>query len=251
MRSFFAEGVEKSFLLLAVEALPTLLHVSLFLFLSGLVVFLWNVDLTIFKMVLSWVGVCVALYGCITLIPIFRHDSPYYTPLTALAWHIAIVTLKLIILLRFCFMMLLSYCCHCSFSCSLCFYFYRQTLCRTRALGLEFYRGIWLDEVLDKTLMSPEEAALKASSSIDTRAFMRTLDSLDEDYELERFFSSLPNFRSSKVVDDPLLSLTKEDKEKIFQTLLRFLDFTFSSDLLPEAVKNRRAIMCAKALDLA
>ena len=94
IRSFFAEGVEKSFLPLAVEALPTLLHVSLFLFFAGMVVFLWNVDLTIFKMVLSWVGVCTALYGCITLIPIFRHDSPYYTPLTPLARSIAVVTLK-------------------------------------------------------------------------------------------------------------------------------------------------------------
>jgi hypothetical protein len=81
IRSFFAEGVEKSLLPWVVEALPTLIHVSLFLFFAGLVVFLWNVNLTIFKVVLSWIGVCTALYGCITLIPIFRRDSPYYTPL--------------------------------------------------------------------------------------------------------------------------------------------------------------------------
>ena len=99
------------------------------------------------------------------------------------------------------------------------------------------------------TLMAPEEAALKVSPLIDTRAFMWTLDSLDEDYELERFFSSLPDFRSSKVVDDPLCGLTKKEKEEISQTSFRFLDFTISSDFLPEAVKNQRAIMCTKALD--
>ncbi|KAH9060700.1 hypothetical protein EDB87DRAFT_1683453 [Lactarius vividus] len=88
IRTFFAEGVEKFLLPWAVKALPTLLHVSLFLFFSGLVVFLCNINLTIFKLVLSWVGVCTALYGCITFIPIFRDDSPYYTPLSLLAWHI-------------------------------------------------------------------------------------------------------------------------------------------------------------------
>jgi hypothetical protein len=46
-RVFFAEGVEKCLLPWAVDALPTLLHISLFLFFAGLVVFLWNVDLTI------------------------------------------------------------------------------------------------------------------------------------------------------------------------------------------------------------
>jgi hypothetical protein len=88
IRAFFAEGVEKCLLPWAVETLPTLLHISLFLFFAGLVVFLCNVHLTIFKLVLSWVGVCTALYGCITCMPIFRHDSPYYTPLSLPAWHI-------------------------------------------------------------------------------------------------------------------------------------------------------------------
>ena len=79
IRAFLTEGVEK-LLSWTVETLPSLLHISLLVFFSGLVVFLWNVDLTIFKLVLSWVGICTALYGCITVMPIFRHDSPYITP---------------------------------------------------------------------------------------------------------------------------------------------------------------------------
>ena len=90
IRAFFAEGVEKCLLPWAVEILPTLLHISLFLFFAGLVVFLCSVNLTIFKLVLSWVGLCTALYGCITCMPIFRHDSPYYTPLSLPVWHIVI-----------------------------------------------------------------------------------------------------------------------------------------------------------------
>ena len=40
IRAFFAEGVEKCLLPWTVDALPTLLHLSLFLFFAGLVVFL-------------------------------------------------------------------------------------------------------------------------------------------------------------------------------------------------------------------
>jgi hypothetical protein len=65
------------------------LHLSLFLLFAALAVFLWNVDLTIFKLVLSWVGLCVALYGCITFIPVFHHDSPYHTSLSLPAWNFA------------------------------------------------------------------------------------------------------------------------------------------------------------------
>ena len=88
IRAFLSEGVEKLLILWTVEALPTLLHISLFLFFAGLVVFLWDVNLTIFKLVLSLVGVCTALYGSITVMPVFRHDSPYHTPLSLPAWHI-------------------------------------------------------------------------------------------------------------------------------------------------------------------
>ena len=255
MRSFFAEGVDKSFLPLAVEALPALLHLSLFLFFAGLVVFLWNVEVTIFKVVLSWVGVCTALYGCISLTPIFRHDSPYYTPLTPLARPVAVVTLKVFFYLRLCFYWLLLCLCHgCCGPCDSYFRRFQPCYSAVHRIGRSSQGEDRLDRLktfLETAIMTPEEAALKASSLIDTRAFMWTFDSLDEDYELERFYSSLPDFRSSNVVDDPLPLLTEEDKEKISETLLRFISFTFQSDLLPEGVKNRRAIMCGKVLDVA
>ena len=84
LRAYFAEGIENCHLPWVVEALPTLLHISLFLFFAGLVLFLCNINMTIFKFALSWVGLCTALYGCLTLMPIFRHDSPYHTPLSLL-----------------------------------------------------------------------------------------------------------------------------------------------------------------------
>jgi hypothetical protein len=78
-RAFYADGVENFLLPWVFEALPAMLHLSVFLFFAGLVVFLWNVNPTISKLVLSWVASCVALYGYITFLPTFRHDSPYHT----------------------------------------------------------------------------------------------------------------------------------------------------------------------------
>jgi hypothetical protein len=229
IRAFFFEGVEKLLLPWVVEALPTLLHVSLFLFFSGLVVFLWNVDLTIFKLVLSWVGVCTAVYGCVTVMPLFRHDSPYHTPLTSLVWPVVLgipfVTFRV---LR-------------SFTSFLHLFRYRY---RFRLLESSYRK--MLSQGMQKTA---EETAMKSPSDIDTRAFMGTFDSLDKDHELESFYAGLPGFHSSKVVDDPLPNLTKDETRRLFSALIGLLDRTFSSDLLPESVKDRRAIICAKAVD--
>ena len=93
-----------------------------------------------------------------------------------------------------------------------------------------------------------EETALNSPPEIDTRAFLWTFDSLDEDHELERFFAGLPGFRSSKVVEDPLPHLTREQQEKLVNSWIGLSDRTFSSDLLPEPVKKRRTVICAKAI---
>ncbi|KAH9051060.1 hypothetical protein EDB87DRAFT_1836874 [Lactarius vividus] len=203
IRAFFAEGVDKFLLPWAVEALPTLLHISLFLFFAGLIVFLWNVNLTVFKLALSWPILHPTLIASIT----HRH------------WNI----MSCIRALR-----KLTY--------SSCFSFDAYDRFRT------------LDERSRELLVqgmqkAAEETALNVPSEIDTRAFLWTFDSLDEDHELERFFSGLPDFRSSKVVEDPLPSLSGEQQWKLLNALVGLSDRTFSSDLLPEPVKSRRAVV--------
>ncbi len=195
-----------------------LLHISLFLFFAGLVIFLRSVDLSIFKLVLSWVGVCTALYGCITIMPIFQHDSPYYTPLSLLAWHIGTTTLYIV-----------------------SGFFGWLTLIRSLSFDV-WCRCIFSGKHYRKSLVQgmekrAKETALTSSSEIGSRA----LDSLDEDHQLECFFSDLPGFRSSKAVDDPLLTLTDKQKENLLEALIGFLERALSSDLLTETVKIRRA----------
>ena len=231
IRAFFAEGVEKYHLPWVVETLPILLHISLFLFFAGLVVFLSNVNLTIFKLVLSWVAVCAALYGCITLMPIIRHDSPYYTSLSSLLWPIVTSMALFVSALSG----LLLYC---------------TVFGRRGADWLFECVGYYYNLFSRGMQKTAQETALKSSSEIDTRAFMWTFESLDDDDELERFFSGLPGFRSSKFIHDPLPDLLLEEVRMLGRALRGLLDRTLSSDFLPESVKIRRVIMCAKAFDL-
>ncbi|KAH9056909.1 hypothetical protein EDB87DRAFT_1157591 [Lactarius vividus] len=245
IRAFFFEGVDKFLLSWAVEALPALLHVSLFLFFAGISVFLWNVDLTIFKSVVSWIGICTALYGCITLVPIFRHDSPYHTPLSLPAWNIIagipfvtfrVLRLFTIISVLFCFP---------------CLYFgppFLRFAVKARD-RFELLAKSYRKSLLQGMQKTVEKTALNSPSEVDTRAFLWTFDSLDEDHELERFFSGLPGFRSSTVVGDPFPGLTEEQKWKLIWAVIGLLDRTFSSDLLPEQVKRRRAVVCAKTIN--
>ncbi|KAF8475270.1 hypothetical protein DFH94DRAFT_612823, partial [Russula ochroleuca] len=82
VRAYFANGVDKMHIPWAVEGLPALLHLSLFLFFGGLIIFLFNVDREVFTCVVSWIGVFSGVYGLITLLPLIRQDSPYYSPLS-------------------------------------------------------------------------------------------------------------------------------------------------------------------------
>jgi hypothetical protein len=230
IRSFFAEGVDKCLLPWTINNLPRLLDISLFLFFAGLVLFLSNVNFTIFKLVISWVGLCTAIYGCITCMPMFRHDSPYYTPLSLPAWQI-VTGLQIPI-----------------------FRFLRWFNSSVQSSYSNYRRFLDLEERCRRSLVwgmqkIVEEAALNAPSEMDTRTFLWTFDCSDKDDELERFFSGLPGFRSSKVVDDPLPSLPEEQKWRLYEALRGFLYRTFSTDLLSTDVKNRRAMICAKAVN--
>jgi hypothetical protein len=230
IRAFFFEGVGKFLLPCAVEALPALLHISLFLFFSGLVVFLYNIDLTVFKLVLSWVGICTAIYGCITFVSIFYPNSPYYTPLTSLVWYtligVSFITFRI---LRW-------------FTQSV--YSHLDAYLRFRSLEVN-YRNVFLQGMQKRA----ETTAMKLPPDIDTRSFMWTFDCLDEDHELEHFFAGLPGFRTSNVVKDPFPSLAQDETHRIFTALIGLLDRTFSSDLLPQPDKHRRAMICSKAVD--
>ena len=218
----------------AVEALPALLHLSLFLFFAGLIVFLFHTDFTVFKFVALWVAATTFLYACVTFMPIFRYDSPYSTPFSSWTW--SLYTGLLCLVFRFLRWL------------TAINYFNPATWDRSRTFRDRYHR--WFSYGMEK---AAEEFALKLPSDIDGRALLRTLDTLDEDDELETFFAGIPGFCSS-VVDpcpSPQSAFKTSNGEKMSEALVGFMYRTLSSNLIPESVKQRRIEICSKAIDKA
>ncbi|KAI0271105.1 hypothetical protein BGY98DRAFT_215742 [Russula aff. rugulosa BPL654] len=80
IHAFYRRGVEKWHIPKAVEALPLLLHISLFVFFAGLSTFLYGVNRTIFKVVTSWIGVCIILYACLSIFPLLARTALIIPP---------------------------------------------------------------------------------------------------------------------------------------------------------------------------
>ena len=237
IRAFFAEGIEKLHLPWAVEALPALLHISVFLFFAGLIVFLSTIHHTVFSAVLCCMSLCIGLYLCITLLPIFRHDSPYYTPLTTIAWFCATgISWVVLRMLK-----TISSELHGRKLVSLDGW-YKISVIEHRQ-SKRFFRGFTRDT---------EDIAFRLPTDIDVRGLSWTFNSLEEDNELEEFLAGIPGFLSSHEVTNPA-NVLKEVIDRVpsmAYTVFLFIERTFSSGLVSEAIQARRKIVYMRALDL-
>ncbi|KAJ6601402.1 hypothetical protein DFH09DRAFT_562465 [Mycena vulgaris] len=81
-------GLRKFQMNTVVEAIPTLLHISLLLFFAGLVEFLRPINMAISNLMLGMLLLFGSLYALITFLPVFHSDCPYYTPLSSPWWRV-------------------------------------------------------------------------------------------------------------------------------------------------------------------
>jgi hypothetical protein len=228
VRAFFADGVNEMHLPWVVEALPALIHLSLFLFFSGLVVFLFNINHNVCISVIWWIGLFSIVYVWITLMPIFRHDSPYYAPLSSIAWSLHASTLyALFTILAFIT----------SGGCGS-----MQAFRRFRALS-EHY-GAWM---LGGVQKAAEEAASKQSQKIDLGILDWTIGALGEDDRLEKFFEAIPGFANSQMVKDFQKPLPDMFRSRLVDSVCGLLDRTLLSNSVYEEVKIRRLVICMNA----
>jgi hypothetical protein len=180
IRAFFANGITTFHVLRVVEELPTLVHLALFIFFAGLLVYLLIINHAVFDAVFCWVALLSAIYAYITLMPIFWLDSPYYMPLPPTAWFLYVrvpyVILEVLhrILLRF---------------------YPFEALSPIREWLSLFSRwkvqGIWWEI---------KAAISEQSAEIDSRILRWTVDDLRGDDELEKVFETIPGFFKSDEV---------------------------------------------------
>ena len=87
MRQYLYEGSEGWYLPVVAEAVPGLLHVSLFLFFVGLADSTLNINTTIGLSTTIPIGICGLLYLFITLAPVIYPQSPYQTSYSGIFWY--------------------------------------------------------------------------------------------------------------------------------------------------------------------
>ena len=88
IRQYLHEGTLRTYMVALAEAVPGLVHVSLFLFLIGLADFLLTTYATVGRSTLFAIVLCAALYIIITVLPVANPQSPYRTPFSPLVWYI-------------------------------------------------------------------------------------------------------------------------------------------------------------------
>jgi hypothetical protein len=86
IRQYLHEGVQRWKMLAIAEAVPGLVHISLFLFLIGLADFLLNTHKIVGVLTTCAVILCGIIYIVGTVIPLTSPESPYRTSFTGLAW---------------------------------------------------------------------------------------------------------------------------------------------------------------------
>ena len=177
----------------------------------------------------SWVGLCTVIYACFTILPIFRHESPYYTPLSSPLW--LLYTGTLCVAVRILRWLTAFNCCN------------EKTWDHFGRSKDEYQRQFF--QGIDRVA---EECARKSSSEVHSHVLLWTLQSSDQDHELEQFFASIPNFCCSKVLDDPLAAFKSSIADKMADAVVGLMDRTLSSDLLPQSTKQRRIMICNRAM---
>ncbi|KAI0294089.1 hypothetical protein B0F90DRAFT_1758947 [Multifurca ochricompacta] len=241
IRTFFAEGVECFGLPRAVEALPALLHASLFLFFAGLVDFLININHTVAFSLLSAVAVGASAYFLCTALPLMYPNSPYQTPLTNPLWMFQQAVLIVVLdsmrrIVKF---------------------IYEHTgVVAWKVYGrIIFMLGDHSRRISQGLSRSCEAIALGQSTEMDARALAWTLDALDEDHELEQFLAAIPGYYRSTTVRPPGVALEHLTHHEGLDSPLeaRIFDLLCPRGTAPNvppasAKELKRRVVCLEAL---
>ena len=225
IREFFIHGVDNFRLRWSIDALSMLLHLSIFLFFSGLLLYLFNVHHSVFYAVLSWVAASTLGYIFITAMPIFRPNCPYHAPFSILAWYLYAT---MVLLLLSC----LSCCCSWLGNFNNLRKHYRNRISR----GME---GM------------TKKVVQESSQEIDSCILKSVVHVPIKDHEHDRLFQCILGFCSSKIVKGPEAILRNLDRRDISSILIAHLDRTWSSNVVTKQDRIRRFVNCVKVADLA
>lgn len=184
------QGVLRFRLDTVANIVPLLLHASVFLFFTGLVKFLFQVNNALAYPLLACVVACVIVYVTLTLLPLFYRDCPFLTPVSGLLWR---------------FLQALQFISIVSFR-----RIYKAITPNwtPRLMNLKEYVGKCKERFWGGLQHDLERRAVDASQDLDTYALQWTLKSLREPSELESFIAGIPGFLGSATITSETPQLT-------------------------------------------
>jgi hypothetical protein len=225
VRALFAKGNPGPYIIWGTGRELNLLHFSVLLFIVGSLIYLFNINRTVFYAVVWWVGGMTMYYTAQTVGVFNEPHVLFHVPTSEVALSIYLGA---------------SYAA------------FQVCSCIPPLHGLgdnirSHYRDLskrYDDGFLKGQRKQTEEIAFKPSLEVDTLILERILLRLDEDPALETFFDAIPGFCNSKLCILPLLNWVQT---KIRRVLDGFLNRTFSSDLVSESVRVSRLVTCLNA----
>ena len=256
IRAYMFEGVQKFRMSQAVEAMPLLLHTSVFLFFAGLIEFLFTINNAVARYTLGCVAFFASIYAVLTLLPNLRLNCPYRTPLSWITYY----SFQLSGSSLFWVADTIEGIFH-GFLLDIWRWFHRDVPgspdhgpTKWRDV-LEEKVGTYYERLKHSLRWRVVDSAMEAPSSVDKNALHWTLTTLDENQKFEEFAARMPGFFDSSAAPDAtsaMLSLMSDQStsEPILGSRLRELLYTCTpgAPLLTEYQRKNRLHVCLKSL---
>ena len=225
-RAYLFEGVQMFRLSQAVEGVPALLHVSVFLFFAGLIDFLFSINDVVARAMFGVIVFSAAIYLILTFLPNVRPNCPYRTPFSRDTLKYLLFSPTAPVLLALAGVSKLVH---------------SDKFERTRMRFLIFVQS---------SLWSMSDAIRALQEEIEGRALLWTVATVDDDDEIEAFVEGIPGYITSgtskgalTIVDDLLLSRRPSPLGRQLERLLMTC-IPEGHRSASELVRRRRSIIC-------
>ena len=237
MRAFAFDGVSKFHMSHALELVPLLLHISVFLFFLGMVEFLFPINNTVMFVVLGFVIAVVCTYLLLTIFPLSCLNFPYSTPLSPLVWRLTDFPARVISSLHWLTLTAFRLCSEYKWDMKHWQDARDDTLFKVPSVYRQFRIGLRTRFV---------SHAVHADASVLGKQLIRELDTTEDVDEIEAFFEGM---HATLAVDKAFSPVVKYLVNHQMLLSFRFQCLFDSCDnTLLEPARHRRALVGVRAV---
>ena len=237
MRAFAFDGVSKFHMSHALELVPLLLHISVFLFFLGMIEFLFPINDTVMFVVLGFVIAVVCTYLLLTIFPLSCLNFPYSTPLSPLVWRLTDFPARVLSTLHWLTLTIFRLCSAYKWDMRRWQDARDDTLFKVPSVYHQFRIG------LTKRFVAH---AVHADASVLGKQLIRELDTTEDVDEIEAYFEGM---HAALAVDKAFSPVVKYLVEHQMLLSFRFQCLFDSCDsMLPEPTRQHRALVGVRAV---